>query len=167
MSFDTKSFLAYIKLEQCRLNNAPFVDSDYSNPELWAADLRAWYVRELDVVDYDGRDSSFQYYLVSNSKFQSRSEYYISLINNMSLEEISNWVDEAEKNGDLNRRNIHKKLYGMRESYRVSFHIVAFEYRCLLEAIRLKNFSQGLQSEIINSCLRCLASSYNPNYHNS
>ncbi|WP_323740218.1 hypothetical protein [Acinetobacter oleivorans] len=167
LSFDKEAFLEYVNRENHKLEIAPFVDSDYSNPERWDADLHPLYIRELDIVDYDGRDSSFQYYLISNSNFKSRCEYYISLTKDMNLDEINDLIDSSEKDGILNRRKIHEKLYGMKESYRVSFHIIAFEYRCILEAVKLKKFSQKLQSGIINSCHRCLASSYNPNYHNS
>lgn len=144
-----------------------FVNSPFSNPEEWESNFRHFYIRELDIVDYSGRDSSFQYYIISNRNFKEKYEKYISLIEDMSESEILNLIYDTKNNKDLDRDFIHERLFGMREAYRLSYHIIAFEYRALIEAIKINKLSKELEEKLVRRCQRCLTSSFNPNYHKS
>lgn len=149
------------------LDKAPFIQSDFANPECWDENLRSFYLKELDIVDIENRDSSFQYYLIANKNFNSKSHEYASLIENMSEADILSFMDCHEGHTNFNQQLVHDNLKGMKESYRLAFHIVALEYRALIEAIKVNNFSSDIEDKAIKYCHRCLASSFNPNYHQS
>lgn len=65
------------------IDKAPFIQSDYANPKCWDENLRSFYLKELDIVDFENRDSSFQYYLIANKNFSLKSHEYASLIENL------------------------------------------------------------------------------------
>ncbi|MDY7267902.1 hypothetical protein [Acinetobacter baumannii] len=84
LSIDAQEFLKFIERRNTQLENAPFVNSAYSNPEEWGTELQKLYIRKLDIVDYDGRDSSYQYYLITDENFPKKVEEYTQVIKNMN-----------------------------------------------------------------------------------
>ena len=165
LSIDTEAFLKFTERTNNQLENAPFVNSEYSNPKEWGTDLQALYIKELDVVDYCGRDSSFQYYLISNKNFKVKSEEYTYLIQGMNEQELLKFMDDKDGHENFNRDIVYDKLFTFKESYRLSFYIIALEYRTLIEAIKTNKFSKELEKIATQYCHRCLASSFNKNYH--
>ncbi|RZF54623.1 hypothetical protein EXE30_05205 [Acinetobacter halotolerans] len=165
LSFNAQAFSKFIECQNNQLENTPFVKSSYSNPEEWGDSLRPFYIRELDVVDYDGRDSSFQYYLISNKNFKLKSSQYSELIKDLDESELLRFMDNKEGHSNFNRYIVYDKLFTLKESYRLSFYIIALEYRALIEAIKINKISKELEKTAILYCHRCLASSFNKNYH--
>lgn len=148
------------------LNKAPFINTDYANPDSWEADFRHLYIKELDIVDYQYRDSSFQYFLISNTKFKLKVSEYVSLIKGKSESDLLDFMAFRDGHPNFNKDHVEKRLNGAKESYRLAFHIVALEYRALIEAIRINKLDSVCETAI-QLCHRCLASSFNPNYHQS
>ena len=165
LSIDTEAFLKFTERTNNQLENAPFVNSEYSNPKEWGTDLQALYIKELDVVDYDGRDSSFQYYLITDENFQKKVSEYSLIIKNMNDADLIQYMDWETGHENFNHSSVQDHLKGMKEPYRLARRITALEYRALIEAIRINGNSKELESDAISYCHRNLASSFNKNYH--
>ncbi|ENU4057334.1 TPA: hypothetical protein PPD39_003727 [Acinetobacter baumannii] len=165
LSIDAQEFLKFIERRNTQLENAPFVNSAYSNPEEWGTELQKLYIRKLDIVDYDGRDSSYQYYLIKDENFPKKVEEYTQVIKNMNDDDLSKYMDWEKGHENFNHSSIQENLMGMKEPYRLARRIAALEYRALIEAIRINGRSKELESDALSYCHRNLASSFNQNYH--
>lgn len=140
----------------------------YADVKNWEENLRSLYIKGLDIVDYgNGRDSSFQYYIITNPNFKLKTDQYIDLIDNMSESDVSDLLFSNNRHENFNRDVVFERLRGQKggKAYLLSFHIIALECRALIEAIRIKKFSKELEVKFINYCQRSLASSFHPDYH--
>lgn len=139
-------------------------DTPYADVKNWEKSLQTYYISELNVVDQDGIDSSFQYYLIIDENFQTKISQYTEITRNMSDDDLSKYMDWHTGHENFRHNAVEKNLKGMKEPYRLARRIVALEYRALIEAIKINELSKELLEDAIVYCHRNLASSFNQNY---